>query len=132
MTGQQPAILELSDLTVRLRTGELIVDHVSLQLSAGEILGLVGESGSGKTTTALALLGYTSPGVEVADGTLRVADKTFPANRVPRSLRGRSVSYVPQNTGSALNPAMRLARSLQDMVTAHASPTRGDERGEHL
>ena len=46
-----------------LQTGEPVVEDVSFSVGAGEILGLVGESGSGKTTTALALLGYTRPGV---------------------------------------------------------------------
>src|SRR5689334_2559578 len=37
------------------------LDSVSFSLKRGEILGLVGESGSGKSTTALSILGLTTP-----------------------------------------------------------------------
>jgi peptide/nickel transport system ATP-binding protein len=57
------AVVRVDGLTLALRTGEPVVEDVSFALGTGEILGLVGESGSGKTTTALALLGYTRPGV---------------------------------------------------------------------
>ena len=50
--------VRVDGLRVELRGGVPIVEDVSLDVRAGEILGLVGESGSGKTTTALALLGY--------------------------------------------------------------------------
>ena len=45
-----------------------VVSDVNFDLRPGEILGLVGESGSGKTTVALALLGYSRPGMTIVDG----------------------------------------------------------------
>src|SRR5439155_673990 len=59
-------VLVVEDLQMELFSGEPIVEDVSFQLEPGKVLGLVGESGSGKTTTALALLGYTRPGVRIA------------------------------------------------------------------
>jgi peptide/nickel transport system ATP-binding protein len=42
------------------RTKTLAVDHVDINLYAGEVVSIVGESGSGKTTLAKMLLGLTS------------------------------------------------------------------------
>ena len=104
------AVVRVDGLTLALRTGEPVVEDVSFSLGAGEILGLVGESGSGKTTTALALLGYTRPGVAWRSGTVEVGGEQVRGRdeRSLRSLRGRVVSYVPQDPGGALNPSLRV------------------------
>ena len=115
--------LSVEDLRVELRSGDAIVEDVTLSVGAGEILGLVGESGSGKTTTALALLGYARPGVRIAGGDVLVAGETVSRRdeRTARRFRGRLVSYVPQDPGNALNPALRIGRAIQDMLDEHAA-----------
>lgn len=58
-------LIEVRGLTVELPTaGGWVrpVNDVSLQIGAGESLGLVGESGSGKTMLALALMRLLPPG----------------------------------------------------------------------
>src|SRR4029077_17928051 len=111
------------NLSLALQSGEPIVDDVSFTLGAGEILGLVGESGSGKTTTALALLGYTRPGVTVRGGTIEVGGEQILGcdARTLRSLRGRVVAYLPQDPGGALNPSMRVGEAILDVLRAHRS-----------
>src|SRR4051812_29887410 len=93
-----PALV-LEGLRVDAPGGKPIVEDVSFHLEAGTILGIVGESGSGKTTTALALLGYTQGGARISGGTLAIGAETldFADWRALRKLRGRNVSYVPQN-----------------------------------
>jgi peptide/nickel transport system ATP-binding protein len=119
----ESAVLSVEDLRVELRSGEAIVEDVRLAVRPGEILGLVGESGSGKTTTALALLGYARPGVRIAHGEVVVAGKTVSGRDevAARRLRGRLVSYVPQDPGNALNPALRIGRAVRDMLDEHAA-----------
>jgi len=111
---------------VELDSGQAVVEDVSLDVRAGEVLGLVGESGSGKTTTALALLGYARPGSRITRGTVEIAGNTISeqGEKALRALRGRVVSFVPQNPGAALNPALRIGSSLGDVLQAHA-PGRG-------
>ena len=68
--GSQP-LLEVSDLRVQIATRRGIVravDGVSLQVPAGEAVGLVGESGSGKSMTLRAILGVLPPEAHVTAG----------------------------------------------------------------
>ncbi|HEX9032573.1 MAG TPA: ABC transporter ATP-binding protein [Streptosporangiaceae bacterium] len=117
MTG----IVEVSGLRVEAPSGEPIVEDVSFSLAPGEALGLVGESGSGKTTTALALLGYTQAGARITSGSVRVAGTSehIGDERAQRKIRGRFVSYVPQNPATALNPALRIGDAIAEMLRAH-------------
>jgi peptide/nickel transport system ATP-binding protein len=129
--SDSPAAVRVDGLRVELQNGQPIVEDVSLEVRAGEVLGLVGESGSGKTTTALALLGYARPGSRIASGTVEVAGHllTGRGEKALRALRGRVVSFVPQNPATSLNPALRVGDALADMLRSHA-PER--ERSESV
>jgi peptide/nickel transport system ATP-binding protein len=120
-------VIRVESLRVELAGGEPIVEGVTLEVRAGEVLGLVGESGSGKTTTALALLGFARPGCRIADGSVEIGGNvvTGRGERAARQLRGRVVSYVPQDPSSALNPSLRVGDGVADMLRAHAG--RDDE-----
>ena len=116
-----PAIV-VTDLKVVVSgTGKDIVDDVSFSIQPGEVLGLVGESGSGKTTAALALMGHTRRGAEIAGGSVRVGDAdVLTLNRSQRrELRGRVISYVPQDPAAALNPALRIGTQLVEALEVH-------------
>jgi peptide/nickel transport system ATP-binding protein len=111
--------LEVSGLEVRVEDGPQIVEGVDLELAGGEILGLVGESGSGKTTTALSLLGYSTGGIEINAGQLSVAGIGMRMDESMRSSRGSVISYVPQDPSRALNPSLRIAQTIEDILGAH-------------
>ena len=117
----RPAVVRVDGLSLGLRTGERVVEDVSFDVRPGEILGLVGESGSGKTTTALALLGYTRPGIVIRGGSVEVGGEAILGRdeRSLRTLRGRVVSYVPQDPGGALNPSLRIGDAILDVLRAH-------------
>jgi oligopeptide/dipeptide ABC transporter ATP-binding protein len=87
------------------------VDDVSLELWAGETVGLVGESGSGKTTLARAALRLIGP----AEGTVRWSgrDVTQLGSRRLRPLRGQ-LGIVFQDPGGSLNPRRRVGRALAE------------------
>jgi ABC-2 type transport system ATP-binding protein len=70
----------------------LAVDHIDLEVGAGEIVGILGPNGSGKTTTILMLLGLTEP----TGGRAMVAG--FDPLRDPLEVK-RRVGYMPDQVG---------------------------------
>ncbi len=98
------SLLQVRQLRVRL-DGLVILDDISLDIDAGETLGLVGESGSGKSTLARALLRVipAERGEIVWDGVdLLKCD--------PAALRGRrrDLQIVFQDPLASLNPRMSV------------------------
>jgi lipopolysaccharide export system ATP-binding protein len=83
-------VLALHDI-VKSYNGRRVVDHVSIQVAAGEIVGLLGPNGAGKTTTFYTSVGLVAPdsGVVLLDD----ADITYE----PMYLRARKgIGYLPQ------------------------------------
>ena len=116
------ALVEVDGLGVALdETSIDIVEDVSFHIRAGEIVGLVGESGCGKTTVASALLGHARTGARIVRGRvlIRGNDLLSMAPRQLQRLRGSSISYVPQDPGTALNPALRIDRQLKELIEVH-------------
>src|SRR6266566_751095 len=133
MSAPAPAIV-VDRLRINVRgTTRDIVDDISFEIAPGEVLGLVGESGSGKTTVGLALLGHARRGVQIAGGSVRLGDVNVLAldDGELAHLRGRLISYVPQDPAAALNPALRIGTQLREILEAHnfgASPEARRER----
>lgn len=76
------ALLEVEDLS-KAFGGLLAVNHMSLSVSAGEILGLIGPNGSGKTT----LLNLIAGTIRADAGTIRMDGEDV--TRLPNHLRVR-------------------------------------------
>jgi peptide/nickel transport system ATP-binding protein len=112
----------VQDLTVSVEgSNAAVVENVSLEVSAGEVLGLVGESGSGKTTLGLAMIGHVRRGLRISAGRVvfEGADVlSLPAARL-RELRGAAMCYVPQDPSAALNPALKVGIQLREVLAAH-------------
>lgn len=109
-------------LTVRAKNSHVpIVEDISLDVAPGTILGLVGESGSGKSTVGVALLGLARRGLEISSGAVEVNGQdllTLNARELS-AVRGRVVSYVPQDPASGLNPAIRVEKQLSEVLEIH-------------
>jgi peptide/nickel transport system ATP-binding protein len=130
----EPAVA-VEGLRIVLRDTDIdIVDEVSFTIAPGEVLGLVGESGSGKTTVGLALLGHTRRGAAIAGGSIHVGDTDILAlsGAGRRSIRGRVVSYVPQDPAASLNPALRIGTQLRETLDVHGFGSSSDERDARI
>ena len=98
-----------------------VIDEISFTVQPGHVLGLVGESGSGKTTVALALLGLLQARPRLGGGKVLVDGQdilALPEHELQK-LRGRTIAYVPQDPGSALNPVLKVGTQLREVFTIH-------------
>jgi peptide/nickel transport system ATP-binding protein len=124
-------VVDVSGLRIELvGSGIDIVDEITVGIHAGEVLGLVGESGSGKTTVGMALLGHVRRGGRVSGGAVVIdgRDLATLGEEELRRLRGGMVSYIPQDPGTALNPALRIGLQLGEVLDAHAPSWSDDKR----
>jgi peptide/nickel transport system ATP-binding protein len=82
----------------------------------------------------MALLGHVRRGGEVGGGAIAVDGRDISAlgGDELRRLRGGVVSYIPQDPGTALNPALRIGTQLAEMLEAHASSWSEEERRKRV
>ncbi|MBV9328776.1 MAG: ABC transporter ATP-binding protein [Chloroflexi bacterium] len=119
-------MLEVSDLRVSFPTPRgpfLAVDGISLDLYAGERLGLIGESGSGKSTVALALMRLIKPPGRIESGrvVLDGADLLSISEAEMRTRRLADIALVTQGAMNSLNPVMRIRHQVLDGLQAHGA-----------
>ncbi len=122
-------VLQVQDLSISVRISEgsvELVSSLSLEIAAGEILGMVGESGSGKTITGLALLGLLSPPLFQSSGKILLQGKNLAElpSRDLHQLRGNVVSMVFQEPMSALNPLLSVGEQIREVLSAHRQISR--------
>jgi len=90
VNGRGAAILRAEQL-VKTYVGRRVVNDVSVEVRAGEIVGLLGPNGAGKTTTFYMIVGLARPDAGVVS--LNGEDIT----RLPMYERARrGISYLPQ------------------------------------
>src|SRR5215813_12598791 len=101
------------------------VEDVSLDIAAGETLGLVGESGCGKSTLGRLILRLIEP----TAGDVRFDGRSL-LELGPRELRAtrRAMQIVFQDPYGSLNPRMRVASIVGEGLAIHHIGTRQDRR----
>ena len=110
------ALLAIDALRVTTNEGVALLGPLSLEINAGECLGLVGESGSGKSLTGLSLLGLLPPGLRGA-GRLFFEDRAVPLlSSAHCALRGRGIAWVPQDALAALHPLRTVGAQLVESL----------------
>ena len=88
-------LLEARDISLRDRRGVVLLDHVSLSLRAGEIVGIAGVSGNGQSELLEVLAGIRAPDQgEIILGA-RVIDAD--ARSDPAEMRRLGLGHVPED-----------------------------------
>lgn len=96
-----------------------VVKGVSFNVKRSEIFCLVGESGSGKSTIGKAISGILPPYTETR-GVLRIFRKVAIKNDITNynGIRGKEVTYIPQNPGTALNPYYTIGEQFHAVLNS--------------
>lgn len=120
--NNQP-LLKVHDLVVDYPTDEgnvRAVDHVSLELPNGEVLGVVGESGCGKSTLGFSLLRLLKGGI-IRKGEIifNGQDLGKLSEEKMQRLRGSEISMIFQASQNALNPLLKVENHFIDTLKKH-------------
>lgn len=124
------ALLDIKDLSVRFATndGEVqAVNDVNLSIEAGHTLGIVGESGSGKSQLSFAIMGLlakngratgsvTFDGQEILNAPIKTLNK----------IRAEKIAMIFQDPMTSLNPYMRVADQMAEVLTLHKGLSKRD------
>ena len=99
---------------------------ISLEVNAGEIVGLVGESGSGKSVTAMSILKLLPAARAKYTGGIAVLgrDVLGASEKQMQEMRGAQVSMIFQEPMTALNPVLRVSDHIVDVILRHRDMTR--------
>ncbi|MBO3749068.1 dipeptide ABC transporter ATP-binding protein [Streptosporangiaceae bacterium NEAU-GS5] len=122
--ARRPAVLSVTDvrkyfpikegLFIKKEVGRVhAVDGVSLEVRAGETLGIVGESGCGKSTLARCITGLH----HVTAGRIEFDGKDI-ATLDPKAFR-RDVQMIFQDPYGSLNPRRRVGSIIADPLKIH-------------
>ena len=115
-------ILKVRNLSVAFHgsTGpEPVVDGISFDLFAGEIVGLVGESGCGKSVTARALMGLLPEHTAAtSSATLQLAGTEISGldSSGWRDVRGKDIAMIFQEPSTALDPVFTVGSQISNVL----------------
>lgn len=126
-------LLQVSNLTLATGYGDAetnLLDRLSLELAAGETVGVIGESGSGKSLLARSLVGLLPRGVHQTDGKVQLAGTNISAasERELRRLRGGTVGMVFQESIGSLDPLFTVGSQITEALRAHQRMSRSQAR----
>jgi energy-coupling factor transport system ATP-binding protein len=91
---KNPTLIKLSDFSVAFSDRQ-ILENISLNIHAGEILTIHGPNGAGKTTLLRAIMGLVK-----SKGSKQLLDKDMTAMALPNLVN--SIAYLPQNPNDLL------------------------------
>jgi oligopeptide/dipeptide ABC transporter ATP-binding protein len=127
------ALLQVSDLKTYFQaSGGTVraVDGISLEVGAGEAVGIAGESGSGKSMTALSLVRLVPRPGRIAGGSVRLRGRELLElpERAMRDVRASEIAVIFQDPGAYLNPIMTIGDQIAEAIGRRSASEPEDRR----
>ncbi len=129
LNGKREAVTLRTEKIVKEYGKKRVVDHVSLEVGEGEVVGLLGPNGAGKTTTFHTIVGLISP----QQGRILLGDSEI--TTLPMYLRARlGIGYLAQERSvfrrlSVQDNVMAVLETL-DLSRAEREERAGELLGE--
>lgn len=130
-------LLEINDLDVIYDAQVPVhaVQHATLHIKRGEIMGLAGESGCGKSTLAYSVNRLLTPPGRIASGEVLFHDisgQTIDVRALEgkdlRQYRWEKTSMVFQGAMNSLSPVTKIGKQLEDVYITHCPKMSKSER----
>lgn len=134
MDEKEKALLEIRDLSVIYKTDDdtvYAVNHLDLEINAGESLGLVGETGAGKTTTALSILRLiANPPGKITNGEILFEgeDLLQAKKETMHHYRGNLISMIFQDPMTSLDPVYTIGEQIAEVIRLHSDGNKEEIR----
>ena len=123
MSDTASPLLSIDRLSIAFGAHRVVHD-LSLDIHAGEKIGLVGESGSGKSVTALSLLRLVAGASYEGAIRFRGDDLLRYTPRQMQALRGRSIAMIFQEPMTSLDPLYTVGEQVAEVLTTHEATSR--------
>ena len=98
-----------------------VVKDLTLDIKAGEFVGLMGQPGCGKSTASVALMGLVKPPGRIVSGSVSFLGRDLLTLDEPelREIRGRDVGLIVQNPRTSLHPMLKVGVQISNVYRAH-------------
>lgn len=132
---EKKILMEIKDLSVRFGqedSGQVLQD-MNLTLHEREKIAIIGETGSGKSILLLTVLGLL-PKEAAISGNVTYQGKSLlkMSRKELDGIRGHEISYIPQGSGSSMNPLMTVGMQIGEPLMIHKSYTKKNAISESV
>jgi len=114
-------MLTIRDLKITI-AGHSVAEVETLDVAAGQRLGLVGESGSGKSMIVMSILGLQPKSASIT-GSINFNGQELIglSDKKMADIRGRLIGLVPQDPTKSLDPTMRVGKQIAEAIVLHSN-----------
>jgi oligopeptide transport system ATP-binding protein len=122
-------LFQIEDLVVDI-SGTQVLRGISVEVDAGQTLGVVGESGCGKSMTGLAAMGMLPRTARILSGSIRLEGRDLTGIKPKEwlDIRGQDMAMVMQDPFTSLNPVMRIGDQIAEVLTMHHAAGKKEAR----
>ncbi|WP_242837821.1 ATP-binding cassette domain-containing protein [Lacrimispora indolis] len=109
-------MLKINQLSVKEKSGRLLLDQVSMEIPSATITGLTGHSGSGKTTLLRTVFGMLHGNCQISNGQILLddGDLSLLSRKQHRDLRGKKIGFIPQTPMTAFDSRLKIGYQIQE------------------